>query len=207
MIEKNKNSLPSKQINHSIVSDSYNWVKENIKADFQVTNNTKRYISSYGYDYLKLVNGDSTYTPIPEILLELCKEISYAFQEHSLPNCERYQNIIVSVYNSGFLLEPHVDVNKESKSLSKPGFYFGNIVLGVVLKKDETGHLYVSHDSDPFTPIMDLEEKEGTAFLLQEEFRFRPYLHGVTKTTNERVSVTFRTVELSGNEWHQGEEL
>jgi hypothetical protein len=50
-----------------------------------------------------------------------------------------FNNIILSVYEEGFHLEPHIDINSTDHQTN---FYFQEEIFGIVIEPDSTGHLY-----------------------------------------------------------------
>jgi hypothetical protein len=109
-----------------------------------------------------------------------------------------FNNIILSVYEEGFHLEPHIDINSTDHQTN---FYFQEEVFGIIIEPDPTGHLYFIQDSINTIPSMEnqniiyhLNEKKGTTFSLEGDYRKSPYFHGVTHVSKRRISITFRVV-------------
>jgi hypothetical protein len=177
-----------------------NHYKKHTKAQLQNTTNTLRETYNFGYDYFAMTNSDYSTTEIPSFLTELCQRCIEFFADSNLEKYQEYNNVIVSMYYAGYQLEPHIDVdlNDQITDGKKVDFYFGESVLGVVLVPDIEGKFYISEassDNNPSKPMFKaLEEEQGTVFLLQGKYRRYPYLHGVSKVKNKRISVTFRTV-------------
>lgn len=170
----------------------------------------------YGYNFFKLEQGDLTYAPIPEFLHDLGNEILAAFGfENVLP----FDNVIISVYESGYHLEPHEDtdiVRESNNSINLNQHYtdrmenrkeyaFAENIFGVVIVADGSGRFYILHDPsstnstvsiEKAETVFELNESPGVAFMLSGEARRRPFLHGVSEVCDRRVSVTFRHVLL-----------
>ena len=193
--------LPIAEINSTIVATTLAKVMADLEDESywhqQADHRTQRITRQYGYDYFKLEEGDFSKMPIPSYLQLLGDKVSKALGE---PRPD-FSNVIVSLYQPGFSLEPHEDTNilmAEDK-----GYYFDDRVYGVVLQADPQGHLYFVYDETCEIPeldtphILDVEESPGLCFCLQGKFRQRPYFHGVSQVANQRVSVTFRKVVLS----------
>ncbi len=157
---------------------------------------TQRKTVEYGYSFFKLEKGKRDYTPPPKFLQELGKKACQVLG-HEAPAA--FTNIILSVYNSGYHLEPHVDVDQTTGY----DFWFSERVYGVVVQPDTTGHLYLAeYEGDGPVPLdlqhtYDLDEQVGTVFCLQGEQRHGPCYHGVTNISDHRISLTFRTVEFA----------
>lgn len=167
--------------------------KESILQD---DGRTKRGTIEYGYSFFALESCDRSFRSIPSFFQDLgeivCKELG-----HFAP---QFTNVILSVYNEGFHLEPHEDVNDQMEE--KRCYYFGNQVYGIVIEADSIGHLYFVKDEVNRIPPLDLpkifevKEEDGTVYCLTGDYRKFPYFHGVSKVGNKRISVTFRTVEF-----------
>lgn len=172
---------------------------EELSCDFSSQNDarTRRDTRQYGFNFFKMLNGDFSYLAPPTFFQELGAHICKAFGHEPV----EFTNIILSLYEKDFHLEPHVDVNAKDLYGNAP-FYFGERVYGIVVESDPTGHLYfVKWEGEGLAPPLDIEpvyslkEEEGTIFYLEGAFRKTPYFHGVSKVSNRRISITFRTVE------------
>ena len=175
-------------------------IMEEVNKEFSHQNDprTRRDARQYGLNFFKMLSGDFSYAPPPEFYQRLGAHVCKALG-HEPP--AEFTNIILSVYESGFHLEPHVDVNIKNLYGDAP-FYFSERVYGIVIEPDPTGHLYFAKwEGEGLVPPMDiepiysLEEQAGTIFCLEGEFRKTPYFHAVTPVSNHRISITFRTVE------------
>jgi hypothetical protein len=156
---------------------------------------TNRITKEYGYSFFKLAKGDRSFTPPPDFLVELANQACDALGH---PRIE-FTNFIISLYEKGYNVEPHVDVDVE-KPLK--GFHFGNRIYGVVIEADEQGHLYfIVHEGKgqpPLDgePIYEVEEAPGLVFCIEGELRSAPYYHAVSPAANRRISLTFREVHF-----------
>lgn len=201
-------SIPVKKLNAQAINNCNKWLESYLKTkphqELQVTPYTNRKTISFGHDYFKLAENDRTFTEIPECLVKLCKGLVESFSEqYNLPDYEKFTNVIISIYDKGYKLEPHVDVSHLNMAVGdKPvNFYFGEHVIGVILKADKVGHLYITqslNNEKPHnqSPILELQETTGLGYLLTGQLRYKPFYHGVTSVKNLRISVTYRTVEF-----------
>lgn len=158
---------------------------------------TVRNTREYGYSFFKMEQGCFDFEAPPSFLIELGKAICRAFNHPE----KEFTNIILSRYEEGFHLEPHVDVSDVYRCGEAP-FYFDEEVYGLILEADETGHLYFVEWNEPGRPPLDLEpvyevkEEKGTLFCLKGLSRNPPYYHGVSDVKKRRLSLTFRTVHI-----------
>lgn len=156
---------------------------------------TNRLTKEFGYSFFKMERGDFTYTAPPPFLQELGYKVCEALDHPP----KDFTNFIISLYEEGYILEPHVDV-----ACSDPyhGFYFDERVYGVILEIDPEGHLYfIKHEGNEPAPldgrpVYSLNEIPGMVFSLEGELRNAPYHHAVSRVANRRVSLTFRVVHL-----------
>lgn len=162
---------------------------------YQDTERTHRATCEYGYSFFKMEQGDFTYTYPPAFLQELGEHICRALGDEPEP----FTNIILSYYDKGFHLAPHVDVGYHNR-YGECQFYFGEKVYGIVIEADSKGSLYFVQWQKDLTPPLDLEpiyvlpEENGAIFCLKGQWRSIPYFHGVSLVANKRISITFRTV-------------
>jgi len=168
-----------------------------LETAFQDTVRTQRKTREYGYSFFQMMNGNFTYAQPPEFLNELGKEVCKALGRPEI----QFTNFILSLYEPGFHLEPHVDMDKSG--FQNHGFCWGEEVFGVIIEPDVTGHLYyVKYEGDDSVPplnlnhVYELEENAGTVFMMKGKFRHAPYNHGVSEVSRHRISVTFRTTEI-----------
>jgi len=175
----------------------YALVLKELRQDMtlQSDQRTERKTLEYGYSYFEMENGVFEYVDPPEFLIKLGKEVCKALRKPP----ESFSNFIISLYEPGYHLEPHADIDYQSSG--RHGFYFSENVYGVILEPDATGHLYFVHyeGEDPIPPldlkpVYSLKGEQGTVFSLQGQYRHAPYFHGVTNVTKRRISVTFRRV-------------
>jgi hypothetical protein len=196
----NANPFPIAEIDPEILDYFYPMVMEEINKEFAHQNDsrTHRDTREYGYSFFQMENGDFNYTPPPEFLNALGNEICHAFGHPS----KEFTNIILSFYDEGFHLKPHIDTNSSSPHRE---YYFDEKVYGIIIEADPNGHLYFIRDDVNTIPPLDcdpiysLDEKPGTIFCLQGLYRRAPYFHGVSKVSNRRISITFRKVIIERN--------
>lgn len=158
---------------------------------------TQRDTREYGFSFFNMMNKDFSYSPPPAFLQKLgaliCLKLGHKPKE--------FTNIILSLYQKGFHLEPHIDVHAGHPDAIKNGFYFDEEVYGIIIEADESGHLYFIHyEGDERRPpadlpaVLHLKEKAGTIFCIQSPYRRAPFFHGVSNVSKQRISITFRTV-------------
>ncbi len=170
----------------------------------QETPTTHRKTYSFGYNYFSMTDENFFFTHIPDYLTELCQACIDSFpKEYALGKGSDYQNVIVSFYEAGYQLEPHVDVDSDRFAEGRPvQFHFGENIIGVVLESDPTGKLYVVKSKNEALrfkakKVFELDEKSGVNYLMRGVYRHKPYYHGVSKVSRSRISVTFRSVILN----------
>jgi hypothetical protein len=155
---------------------------------------TRRNTREYGFSFFKLEQDDYTYIPPPDFLQELGAHICSAFGHPPQP----FTNIIVSLYEEGFHLEPHIDTHAAMPN--RRAYFFTDRVYGIIIEADASGHLFFVKDEEHaipplnLEPVYELEEEKGMIFCLEGVLRTAPFFHGVTPVTNRRLSITFRSV-------------
>ena len=191
--------LPMGSLDQTTLETFYPKIQEELSKELtrQSDGRTNRLTREYGYSFFKMEQGDRSYDPPPEFLEELgrkvCEQLGHPPQH--------FTNYIISLYETGFYLEPHVDINSDDPH--EAGFYFSDNVYGLVLEADDSGHLYfIRHEDEgapPLNglPVCSLDEKAGMVFCLQGELRRTPYYHAVSRVAKRRVTVTFRAVHFS----------
>lgn len=190
--------FPQSQISREILERFYPLILEELDKEFAHQNDGRTYRDTreYGYSFFKMQQGDFDYLPPPLFFQELGAHICACFGHDP----QEFTNIILSSYETGFHLEPHIDAHTSHRYNNC--FYFDEKVYGIIIEPDSTGHLYFARDETSFTPPLDLEpiysleEKSGTIFCLQGKYRMAPYFHGVSKVSQKRISITFRRVIL-----------
>lgn len=189
--------FPLGQLDSKILDSFYPHIMGEVKKEFvlQDDGRTRRNTREYGYSFFKMEAGKFEFNPPPEFLNVLGSEICMALGHPP----QKFTNIILSCYEKEFHLEPHFDTNSTDPH---KGYYFDENVYGIIVEADPTGHLYfVQYEGGP-TPPLDLEvvyslqEKPGTIFCLQGDYRRIPFFHGVSHVSNRRLSITFRTVNI-----------
>src|SRR5579872_6246702 len=191
--------IPMGKLDPHILAEFEPLIRAEAAKEFALQDDARarRNTREYGFSFFKMVNGDFSYSPPPEFFQRLGAHICQALGHEPV----EFTNIIFSVYEKGFHLNPHVDVNKKDLRGTAP-FYFGERVYGLVIEPDPTGHLYFAKwEGKEWSPPVDIEpvysidEKAGTVFCLEGDFRRSPYFHAVSPVSNKRISLTFRTVE------------
>lgn len=190
--------IPQIQLDPEILLQFFPDIMGEVAKEFVQQNDarTQRNTREYGYSFFKMLQGDFSYASPPPFFQELGAHICKAFGHEPI----EFTNIILSYYEEGFHLEPHVDVSVQDLYGNAP-FYFDENVYGIVIESDPTGHLYfVKWEGDglmlplDLEPLYSLTEFPGIAFCLQGEFRKTPYFHAVSRVSHRRISITFRTV-------------
>lgn len=194
------NPFPQGQLNSEILDHFYPMIMKEVEKEFTIQDDkrTRRGTREYGYSFFKLEKCDFSYIPPPQFLSELGAYIcqSLGHQPHE------FTNIILSLYEEGFHLEPHIDAGYSYRYGN--GFYFDDDVYGIIIEPDTSGQLYfIRHDENSLpavnlAPSYVLEEKPGTIFCLQGTYRNAPYFHGVSTVSKRRISITFRKVVIEG---------
>lgn len=192
------NPFPIGQLDPEILDRFYPEIMEEVEKEFSLQNTDRTICNTreYGYSFFKMENGDFSYSPPPQFLQDLGIEVCKALNQPP----ENFTNIILSLYIEGFHLEPHIDIN--ASDAHDKGYYFDENVYGVIIEADPTGHLYFIRDEENSVPPLNLdplysiEEKPGSIFCLQGDYRKAPYFHGVSEVTKRRISITFRKVVI-----------
>lgn len=189
--------FPQSQLDPILLESFYPQIMSEVEKPFFYQNDgrTHRGTREYGYSFFKMETGDFSYSPPPLFLQQLGAKICEALGDPQ----QEFTNIILSLYDEGFHLEPHVDTNATDPH---KGYYFEENVYGIIIAADATGHLYFVRDDAHLRPPLDLkpiyalEEKPGLIFCLKGTYRKSPFFHGVTKVSNHRISITFRRVVI-----------
>ncbi|MCH9633548.1 MAG: hypothetical protein S4CHLAM7_02760 [Chlamydiae bacterium] len=190
--------IPLSNLAPDVLASFESQILSEVQSEVTTQNDqrTHRSTREYGYSFFKMEKNDFSYTPPPEFLQKLGAEVAKSLKQEPT----EFTNIILSVYNKSFHLEPHVDVSKKDR-YGDAQFYFGENVYGLVVEPDPTGHLYfVEWNDKSLAPPLNLEkiyevpEEKGSTFCLQGDYRESPYFHGVSEVTHQRISLTFRTV-------------
>lgn len=195
--------FPIKTVDPQILAEFMPQIMAEVAKEFSHQNElrTRRNTREYGLRFFKMLRDDFSYITPPEFYQRLGAHICKAFGHDPI----EFTNIILSVYEKGCYLEPHVDVNAKDLYVREldgnAPFYFNERVYGIVIEADSTGHLYFvkweGKDLVPpldLKPIYSLKEEAGTIFCLEGDFRQTPYFHGVSPVSNHRITITFRTV-------------
>lgn len=194
-----RSPFPIGTLDPQILDEFIPLIMEEVAGDFSHQNDTRthRDTRQYGFNFFKMLSGDFSYEPPPQFYQKLAAHICEALGHEPI----EFTNIILSLYEKDFHLEPHVDVNIKNLYGNAP-FYFGERVYGIIIEPDLTGHLYFAKwEEDGLVPPIDIEptytliEQKGTIFCLEGDFRQTPYFHAVSSVSNHRISITFRTVE------------
>lgn len=165
---------------------------------------TSRQTIEYGYSYHAMVKDPQAEpTDIPVILQSLYWSAIAALQESSDENLnlsKDFNNCIISIFGPGDKLRPHVDVDETRTHTSKGDpvhFYYDKDVVGIIIQADSTGQLYLvdqREEGEENPDAIYLPEEDGFVYLMTGESRFVPYAHGVSEVTDQRISITFRTM-------------
>lgn len=201
--------LPSIILDQKHLEPVRNYIKNNLQQDYflQESEHTHRKIINLGYDYFKLADGDRTFQAIPPMFYDLLQKALDQLKDIAdieVIGATAYLNCIISDYQPGDNLEPHIDVDiTKQRTLGKDvDFFFGDEVIGIVLECDDTGKFFIQESLNGERPLtfephgQKVNETDGTTFVLKGTVRRFPYYHGVTPVKNRRLSLTFRTVNF-----------
>lgn len=188
--------FPQAQLDKAILESFLPAIMAECEEEFALQNDdrTRRHTRQWGFSYFNMIRGTFSYEEPPAFLQELGAAICRTLGHEP----KKFTNIILSRYEAGFHLEPHVDVHEGH--VDAKGFYFNENVYGIVVEADPTGHLYfVRHEGDALPQldlphVYDLDEKAGSIFCLQGVYRRAPLYHAVSEVSRRRISITFRTV-------------
>lgn len=196
MVLKNNIDVPQSQIEEAFNTQARHRLATlfNHKgAQREHKKKTRRTSINCGWDFTKLKAGEKIWHEPPPVVTELYARVKISLEAatHGLMLPDSFGNAIISRYSKGDKLQPHVDLNRalaEKKGLKG---YFGEQIIGVSITADKTGNLFFSSPEGD----IHLQESDGLCFVLQEDFR-HTYPHGITEVSQDRLSVTFRTVEF-----------
>jgi len=137
--------------------------------------------------------------PFPPFIVEIRNQLFEKFKEeldeNDLP--EDYDNIILTIYQSGDGIAPHIDRNLEwALRAENRRYYFGESIMGLIVEPDTMQSLFFQDPAVGEESRFHLNEEQGTAFLFQGELRHK-WKHGLLPIENRRISITFRKVERS----------
>lgn len=144
---KLKADLVTVQLKPSVTVSACEFVNNLMEKEIPLTQDgpaTHRSLFEFGYKYTDLIAEKKFFTPIPLVFIKLLEEVLRVLQEvtHLRYNkVNDFTNCILSIYNAGDTLEPHIDVAQKVTS-SNHNFYFGEDVIGIVLKPDSMGKFY-----------------------------------------------------------------
>lgn len=150
----------------------------------------------FGKVFPALEEGYMIERPIPDFIAEIRNQLFQIFknQINEDVTADEYDNCIITIYQSGNGIAPHIDRNFEwaSKNENRK-YYFGDSVMGLIVEPDMTQSLYFEDPKIGEKSRFYLEEKPGTAFLFQDSLR-NEWKHGLLPVAQERISMTFRRV-------------
>jgi hypothetical protein len=150
----------------------------------------------FGKVFPALEEGCIIERPIPEFIAEIRNQLFQVFKNQINENvtADDYDNCIITIYQSGDGIAPHIDRNLEwaSKNENRK-YYFGDSVIGLIVEPDITQSLYFEDPKAGEKSRFYLDEKSGTAFLFQGALR-NEWKHGLLPIARERISMTFRRV-------------
>lgn len=169
--------------------------------DLQVSECTVRETIEFGHSFIKMRRGDfSSYDPLPQFLVDLCQYAIGKLEaagEPPLPPATDFNNCILSVYQPGYKLEPHIDQNR--KNAGDRGFYFGDVIIGIILRPDTQSRFYIHETSVkeelPACRKIFIDESIGTVFVLNGSNR--SFFHGVAPVERSRISLIFRSTHFN----------
>lgn len=157
---------------------------------------------NFGWNFVELEENHKVYIELPDVLKTLRSLVFKLFKDKIADGetPETFNNAIVSIYETGHFLEPHIDCDFSRMKKKGLCYSFGEAILGVIIEADEQGCLkFFFHDQEGKPNIsqdscIPIQEKSGMAFLIQGPLRYAPYYHGVSTVLKRRISITFRKV-------------
>lgn len=176
--------------------DYYSWSDPN--------GNITRKTYNFGWNYAAMECGVYTFRSIPSVLKEARRQIILAFG-NQLPKFiipEFFDNMILTVYNSGQYLIPHYDADQMDNPITKRNFSFAEPIIGWVIQPDVESSLTFHHHPFEGRPGFDepiyykTPEVTGATFIMDKESRHFPYFHSIPPVQNTRISLTMRRTIL-----------
>ncbi len=150
----------------------------------------------FGKVFPALEEGYIIERPIPNFIAEIRNQLFQIFKNQIKEDvtADDYDNCIITIYQSGNGIAPHIDRNLEwaSKNENRK-YYFGDSIIGLVVEPDITQSLYFENPKVGEKSRFYLEERPGIAFLFQDSLR-NEWKHGLLPVGRERISMTFRRV-------------
>jgi hypothetical protein len=150
----------------------------------------------FGMVYRELEEGRTVVHPMPECIVNIRKILHARFQDKISEGLrpEEFDNCIVSIYEAGDGMAPHVD---RSQAIARDGkernYYFGDSIFGLILVPDTKERLYFINPEN--NEKIFLNEEKGMAFLFQGQLR-QKWKHGLDPVETSRISLTFRKVNF-----------
>lgn len=151
----------------------------------------------FGKVFPALEEGRVIERPIPPFVSEIRDRLFEVFQSrmHEGDRAEDYDNCIITIYQSGDGIAPHIDRNLEwANKREERKYYFDESIIGLVIEPDSLQSLYFENPKVGEASRFYLDEKRGTAFLFQGPLR-NEWKHGLLPIAHRRVSMTFRKVK------------
>lgn len=199
LLKKSKKSILDPLLIDAVLAKlpSYNqylWKDSNGK--------TKRITINFGYSFIELEQNKKKYIEMPQEI-EALKQAAFkkvCSQVPKVKDASFFDNVIITIYEKGHFLEPHVDVDADDTKAPPRNFYFEDPILDVILVPDETSSLSFTYHDKPGKPsmsdpvILKAIEKKGEVCILEGKLRSKPYFHYVPPASKLRISVTFRKV-------------
>jgi hypothetical protein len=150
----------------------------------------------FGKVFPALEEGCLTERPIPDFIAEIRNQLFQVFKHQINENvsAEDYDNCIITIYQPGNGIAPHIDRNFEWSSKNENRkYYFGESIIGLIVEPDTVQSLYFENPEVGEKSRFYLDEKPGSAFLFQGSLR-NQWKHGLLPVERERISMTFRRV-------------
>lgn len=150
----------------------------------------------FGKVFPALEEGFLIERPIPPFIADIRNQLFQLFknQINEGITADDYDNCIVTIYQAGNGIAPHIDRNYEWANRSRDRkYYFDESVIGLIVEPDTVQSLYFEDPKVGEKSRFYLEEKSGTAFLFKGVLR-NEWKHGLLPVERERISMTFRRV-------------
>jgi hypothetical protein len=150
----------------------------------------------FGIVFPTLEEGRMIERPMPPFIIEIRNLVFELFRSRleEGASAEDFNNCIITIYQTGDGIAPHIDRNLEWATQNEARkYYFGASVMGLIVEPDTQQSLYFENPQIGKESRFYLQEKPGTAFLFQGLLR-NEWKHGLHPIEQRRISLTFRKV-------------
>ncbi len=150
----------------------------------------------FGKVFHALEKGRLVERPIPAFIAGIRNQVFELFKDQLDPkDCALdYDNCIVTMYQPGDGIAPHIDRNLTWAQMKEERtYYFDESIIGLIVEPDTVQNLFFENPKIGESSRFYLEEKPGTAFLFKGTLRHE-WKHGLLPVKKGRISMTFRKV-------------